>query len=84
MIERKKEVLFDQLEYELFEWILQRNADGLKVKYKYILMQMGELRRKKIEELMSKELEDHNFSLKMFQAQKIIHDQTEKASSDAI
>lgn len=61
VVERKKEARFEQLEHELFEWIRLRNADGLKVKEKYILMKMGELRRQKIEELLSMNLEDNIF-----------------------
>lgn len=56
---RKKGALFKQLEDEVFVWVRQRNAEGLKVKDKYILMKMGELRRQKIEELQSMNLEDH-------------------------
>lgn len=56
---RKTEPFFNKLEQELFHWIRQRNVDGLKVKDKYILIKMGELRRNELEELESLDLEDH-------------------------
>lgn len=56
---RKKEILFHKLELELFIWIRDRNTRGLKVKDKYIQMQMGEIRRKEIEELQKMNLDNH-------------------------